>query len=219
MSKQTPVRMRFQPGDRVLLYGDAVYLGITGYRGRPVMVNTEATVLYDSGLSANKVRLDIDCIESRTHVVAGAYRCRLALLKRADSTEQQFYERSDVRIGSRLKIARAQANMKREQLAKLAGTYAWCIKKYETDAEKPDYGMLCLFASALGTTTSELIGPMPEEDEDEDPPFVPTEEELSLLGTFRQLSRNGCKEAIRRIGELARLPEYQKQDPPEASDG
>lgn len=209
---------RLHPGDRVHLSGYSADLGI---KGPNIYTDTDATVLATPMPYATKVLVGLDQIGADPRVVARVYRSRLTVLSHPANVhddwdgDRDFWDSHDLRIGAALTQARTNAGLSRGDLARVIDRYARQIKDYEQDIAKPSYDTLYAMTYVLNVPVQQLISQAPPPagmDMDEDGlPSGLTDEENTLLERFRELSDDGRQEALRRIDELTRLVEYQKE--------
>mgnify|MGYP004549386821 len=61
-------------------------------------------------------------------------------------------------VGHRIRVARAEARMSQEELAKAAGVSAASIKNYESGESCPLLQTAVVIAEALGVTVNDLCG-------------------------------------------------------------
>ena len=61
-------------------------------------------------------------------------------------------------VGHRIRVARAEARMSQEELAKAAGVSAASIKNYESGESCPLLQTAAAMAEALGVTVNDLCG-------------------------------------------------------------
>lgn len=209
---------RLHPGDRLHLSGYSADLGV---KGPNVYADTDATVLATPMPYATKVLVGLDQLGADARVVARVYRSRLTVLSHPANVhddwdgDRDFWDSHDLRIGAALTQARTSAGLSQGDLARAIDRYARQIKDYERDIAKPSYDTLFTMAYVLNVPIQQLIGqtlPSAGTDMDEDGlPSGLTDEENMLLERFRTLSNDGRQEALRRIDELTRLAEYQKE--------
>lgn len=124
-------------------------------------------------------------------------------------------------VGDQIKQARIEKGMTQIELAKALGVSKGTISRYELSSREPRYSQLCAIADALNIPVQQLAGPFPEEN-DTDSVETPAAEisseerkakkqERVLLDIFGVLSVKGQAEAVRRLSELAQLPEYRRE--------
>ena len=112
--------------------------------------------------------------------------------------------------GKNIKQARLKAGLTQAQLAEKCGLASITIRQYEASKRSPSLEKLAIIARALGTSAFELMGSDFSEVSFDDCawPDVNSGYETTLLNEFRRLNYDGQLEAIKRIRELAALPEY-----------
>lgn len=218
-TKSLSKQPRLHPGDRLHLSGYSADLGV---KGPNVYADTDATVLAAPMPYATKVLVGLDQIGADARVVARVYRSRLTVLSHPANVhddwdgDRDYWDSHDLRIGAALTQARVKAGLSQGDLAKVIDRYARQIKDYERDITKPSYDTLYAMAYVLNTTVQQLISsvllpPAGTDVDEDDLPSGLTDEENTLLEQFRELSDAGQQEALRRIDELTRLAEYQKE--------
>lgn len=218
MNESLSKQPRLHPGDRVHLSGYSADLGV---KGPNIYTDTDATVLATPMPYATKVLVGLDQIGADTRVVARVYRSRLTVLSHPANvrddwdSDRDYWDSHDLCIGAALTQARTNAGLSRGDLARVIDRYARQIKDYEQDIAKPSYDTLYAMAYVLNVPVQQLIGQAPPpagmDMNDDNLPSGLTNEENTLLERFRTLSDDGRQEALRRIDELTRLAEYQKE--------
>lgn len=106
-------------------------------------------------------------------------------------------------IGSRIKKERKRAGMTQAELAKKIGICRATLAKYETGCIDPPSSMLEKIAFAIKCSTVSFLPGCPRFAEDNK-----TEAFSELTAAYQQLNSIGQAEAIKRIKELAQLPQY-----------
>lgn len=139
--------------------------------------------------------------------------------------------------GERIKAARKAAKMTQADLAKKLGIPFQSISQWERDLRNPKSETIQRIAKALGCTPWELVPPphqsspesrrQVEELMGKEPGYldapIPTEQEETeklvqrVRDLFTKMNQDGQEEAVRRVKELSRLPEYQKKESPSLS--
>ena len=139
-------------------------------------------------------------------------------------------------IGNTIRRIRKNRGMTQAQLAEAAGMAVNSIRLYESGKRVPSIDVRIALAQKLDCDLQELLT---EEESDafvsqpinqlaealkeqylEFSQFAQDEHGQSIIASYYQLNDAGQSEAVKRVGELARLREYQrteKQEPP--SDG
>lgn len=146
-----------------------------------------------------------------------------------------------VDIGEKIKEKRKEAGLTQSQLAELSGVASITIRQYESGKRQPRLEKLQKIANVFGISISDLIGFPIEKDILDDIMYdskhaiaFETEEHVGVKSRtaflryrkdflnhnepFEQLKLNfallngeGQKEAVKRVKELAKIPEYQKE--------
>lgn len=122
-----------------------------------------------------------------------------------------------------IRFLRKRKGWTQEKLAFAVGVKRSVISKYESGAISPSYEMMQKIANALEVPIGELLGMsdvdafVAEFDEKTQADFLNDELKRRLDRSLKKLSDTGRVEAVKRVEELAYIPEYQKQKtPPEA---
>lgn len=112
-------------------------------------------------------------------------------------------------IGSRIKKERKRAGMTQAELAKKICKGKSTVQKYELNIVSPSADVLQLFAAALKCSTSNFFPECPRLTD-----YVrPTEKTLDeMTGVYQSLNDKGRAEAVKRIKELAQLPQYTERE-------
>ena len=97
-------------------------------------------------------------------------------------------------VGCKIKSARKSKNLTQEELGRKIGVSFQAIAQWESGRRNPKYETLLKIADALETPIA----------------FFTTTTELEIA--FFALNKNGRAEAIKRIKELAQLPQYIDQE-------
>lgn len=122
-------------------------------------------------------------------------------------------------VGERIRAARVKHQMTQRELGERCGIAEPTIRRYELGKLNPKLGTVQRIAAAMGIPTSSLLDissqVQPENDDGmaEQTPFemdIYQKRVKRLLAHFSKLNDKGQVEAIKRLTEMARLPEYQK---------
>lgn len=122
-------------------------------------------------------------------------------------------------IGERIRAARVEHQMTQRELGEKCGIAEPTIRRYELGKLNPKLGTIQRIAAAMGIPTSSLLDISSQvqlENDDgmaEQPTFemdIYQKRAKRLLTHFSKLNDKGQVEAIKRLTEMARLPEYQK---------
>jgi transcriptional regulator with XRE-family HTH domain len=114
-------------------------------------------------------------------------------------------------IGERIKERRKELGMSVDELAEILGKNRATVYRYESDdIENLSITVLDPLAKALKTSPEHLMGwdEEPVKTMKEDPSF---KLQMQLMDYFQFLNDDGMEEALKRIRELTRLPEYCKK--------
>ena len=108
-------------------------------------------------------------------------------------------------IGGNIKQKRETLGISQNQFAKMAGISQPALSAIESGTKKPNIETVCMIASALKCTVSELLG--------ESPVFSEIDEKMNyILSIFVQLN-DRAKEDLIGMGEiLLRNPSNRKKD-------
>lgn len=108
-------------------------------------------------------------------------------------------------IGSRIKAERKRAGMTQAELAKKICMGKSTVQKYELNITSPSADMLYLLAEALKCSPANFFPKCPPlADCGRPTEKTPTE----ITEAYQSLNSEGKAEAIKRIKELAQLPQY-----------
>lgn len=108
-------------------------------------------------------------------------------------------------IGSRIKAERKRAGMTQIELAKKLNVAAGTIQQYELDKRQPNGKMLQRLAEAINCSAANFFPECPRL-ADYVQPAEKTPDEMT--GVYQLLNGKGRAEALKRIKELAQLPQY-----------
>ena len=97
-------------------------------------------------------------------------------------------------VGGKIKAARKDIGLTQDQLAQKSGVATITIRQYETGKRQPRFEQLQKIADALEIPIA----------------FFTSMTELEIA--FSTLNKSGQVEAIKRIKELAQLPQYIDQE-------
>ena len=130
-------------------------------------------------------------------------------------------------IGEQIRRLRTARNLTQKELGALCGMADSAIRRYESGrGGNPTQSTLQRIANALEVPIGELLGMsdadafVAEFDDKTQTDFLNDELKRRLDRSLKKLSDTGRVEAVKRVEELAYIPEYQKQkSPPAASQG
>ena len=140
-------------------------------------------------------------------------------------------------LGEKIKQARQERGLTQKQLGDLCGMADSAIRRYESGRGNPTQKTLERIARALDCDFWALSPPphqstlesrrQVEELMGKEPGYldapVPTEQQETekrvqrVRDLFTKMTQDGQEEAVRRVKELSRLPEYQKKESPSLS--
>ena len=139
-------------------------------------------------------------------------------------------------LGARIRSARKAKHLTQEQLAQKIGIKRATLSKYETGAIEPSISHVSAMAGWLGVDFYTLLGKSRSsiydtgfsegmgieeylnnqiEELRQQSGYSWSELEGELIDYFSELNEEGQLEAVKRVGELALIPKYQKPPEPE----
>lgn len=136
-------------------------------------------------------------------------------------------------VGENIRLVRIKAGISQEELAKAVGVTKSTISKYELDKRQLNYEQIKAIAEALGVPPyvlmdgSTFVGggifrvphtiAIDTDKINKELGIDEAEEERinQLVDVFLDLNEYGQQKAIERVEELAEIPKYQKEEPPQ----